>query len=735
MRDVRSPDARRIVRILGVCFCASGAASLLYQMVWMRLVLARFGVTSAIVATVLTVFMLGLALGTALAGRWTARRDRLTLYALAEGVTALGGVAVPWGLALGRAGLLAAGDLVSPWYTALSAAAISVTLLPFCVAMGVTFPAAMAFLQRTTPQASALFSPLYLANVVGAVAGVLGTAFVLIEWLGFRATSGVGIALNLVAGGLALTVRRAGAPPAAVPAAPPARSAAVSSTRLAALFLTGCGTMAMEVVWMRLYTPFVWTYVYSFAEILATYLVATALGTWAYRAGWPQRWWPTPWHAWSWLCLGAVLPLVAASMRWSLPVAWRVIGGLAPLSFVLGVLTPWLVDEAAGGRAQAASRAYAVNLLGCVIGPLIAGFLLLPHLGTRWSLACAMLPWFLWLWHPAVRRAVAPWLVVTVSIVALLAWRSTVMWDDLFPRAQVRHDHTATVIATGEGRWRRLFINGVSTTFLTPITKLMVHWPLALREELPPRRLEGLIIGLGMGTSVRALLAWDAAVTAVELVPSVAEFLDFFAPEVAVRVQARDPLARVVIDDGRRWLDRSDQRYDVIIIDPPPPIETSGSGLLYSVEFYRSAKRRLRPDGVLQTWLPHDEPETTAAVTLALRRSFTHLRVFHAVGTSWGHHFIASDRPLRRGGADELLRRLPPAALQDLTEWDTLSAQEYFQRLLTQEVDPRTLLLPRTPGGGTALTDDRPINEFFFLRRTARSWRRWWQRRSVGAVE
>jgi len=66
----------------------------------------------------------------------------------------------------------------------------------------------------------------------------------------------------------------------------------------------------------------------------------------------------------------------------------------------------------------------------------------------------------------------------------------------------------------------------------------------------------------------------------------------------------RSPLSQVVIDDGRFFMERSNQRYDVIAIDPPPPVEAAASSLLYSKQFYSIAKLHLAPDGILQQWFP-----------------------------------------------------------------------------------------------------------------------------------
>jgi spermidine synthase len=129
-------------------------------------------------------------------------------------------------------------------------------------------------------------------------------------------------------------------------------------------------------------------------------------------------------------------------------------------------------------------------------------------------------------------------------------------YEDRFPRREVRRDHTATVIATGEGMKKRMYVNGVGITSLTPNTKLMAH------------------------------------TDAVELL--------------------RSPLSHLIIDDGRPYLERTPEQYDLIAIDPPPPVQAAGSSLLYSDEFYATVKRRLRHGGILQQWLPegdypHDE--------------------------------------------------------------------------------------------------------------------------------
>jgi spermidine synthase len=126
-----------------------------------------------------------------------------------------------------------------------------------------------------------------------------------------------------------------------------------------------------------------------------------------------------------------------------------------------------------------------------------------------------------------------------------------------------------------------------------------------------------------MGTTFRSMRSWNVPVTVVELVPSVPRLFGFYHSNAEQVMNS--PMSHVVIDDGRRYLERTRDQYDVITIDPPPPLSAAASSLLYSEEFYRAARRRLKPGGILQQWLPataDDDPVDTAAVTRSLRNSF-----------------------------------------------------------------------------------------------------------------
>src|SRR5262245_61791883 len=720
-------------------FLGSGFASLVYEVVWLRLAMAAFGVTTPLVSIVLSIFMAGLALGSWLGGRLGAReidaRRGLRRYGAAEAIIGVLALAVPSGLSAGHALVVASGTTLawdSAVYHVVCGLLVSLALLPCCAAMGATFPLAMSVIRVAHPGVRS-FSCLYLANVLGAACGTLASAFVLVELLGFRATLAVAVAVNLLiaAATFALSCRHAPTPtPAsALASARPSDTAATRPIVLAGLFLTGLVSMAMEVVWIRQLTPYLGNLVYAFAGILATYLVATLLGSRLYRT-WigPERCARAGGLAWLVAAVAGLLPLAAADPRLDMIAPGRLLLGVTPFCAVVGILTPMLVDRWSTGRPDRAGTAYAVNVLGSIAGPLLAGFVLLPTVGEHTAPVLLVLPLFAAAVAGIVRPALvgaegpprlgrAAWVPVAVGLgLATMFVLSTRSFETRYPEREVRRDHTATVIVTGNGMSRDLLINGTSTTVLTPVTKWMAHVPLVFLERPPA---DALVICFGMGTTFRSLLSWDIRVTAVELVPSVPEFFPYFHADAHELM--RLPNARVVIDDGRRFLERSRDTFDVITIDPPNPPEAAGSSLLYSREFYALARTRLRPGGILQQWVPITDLGTLASVTRALEASFPHVRAFPSVNPYptlkvLGVHYLASDRPIPRYSVAELVQRLPARAAQDLIEWPiepTVTGN--FTRLLKHEA-PLVALTSLAPGA-PALADDRPFNEYFLLRR------------------
>jgi len=706
-------------------FLVSGFCSILYEIVWLRLAMAQFGVTSALASIVISVFMAGLGLGSWGSGRlirkyeMRVRVPALRLYALAELLIGMSALLVPYQLLWGRKLLEWIGASSSWAYYLGSGTWIALTLVPWCACMGATIPVAMLAIRRRDPERSQRsFSYLYLSNVLGAVIGAT-FPLLLIELYGFRDTLKIGAACNglLALSAMLLSLGRTepSGPVRTEPATKGVASRASSQGNrpLALLFLTGLTSIGMEVVWIRQFTPYLGTVVYAFASILATYLVSTFIGLQIYRL-WSRRNRREGNLIWVLLGLFALLPLLAANPGIHISRLLRLMVGIAPFSGVLGFLTPLLVDRWSVGDPARAGKAYAVNVLGCILGPLLSGFLLLPLISERWVLFVFSLPWLLMAFRPAGPsgkrldwQAGISYAVVLSALALVFTQKS---YEDQFGHGEVLRDNTATIVAMGEGRNKHLWVNGVGITGLTPITKFMAHLPLSFLDH-PPKN--ALVVCFGMGTTYRSLMSWDIPVTAVELVPSVPRVFGYFHADGPALL--RSPLSHVVIDDGRRYLERTYEQYDVITIDPPPPVQAAGSSLLYSKEFYAIIRRRLRPGGILQQWLPGGDPVVRASVARALKESFPYVRVFHSV-EGWGYHFLGSESPLPNPTAAELAQRLPDKAATDFLEWGPETTPEgQFADVLKREISLDDLI--QQAPTASALRDDRPVNEYYLTRR------------------
>jgi spermidine synthase len=718
-------------------FFISGFCSILYELIWLRLAMAQFGVTTAMVSIVLSSFMAGLGVGSLAAGHMVRKYAQrlisppLRVYAIAEFLIGCSAIIVPLELRTGRFLLERLGSslsLSSSGYYVAAGLWLALTVIPWCACMGATIPLGMfAIRSDKRLESRRSFSFLYLANVFGAVLGA-AIPLLLIEILGFTGTLRCGMVLNFVICGAALVLARRQMPQAAGNHEPDVTGTAALALRqmlgnstLWLLFATGLTSMGMEVVWTRQFTPYVGTFVYSFAIILAVYLAATFTGSSIYRL-WSRR--PSSQQGsegslfWLFVWLVSLIPLLTADARLDISAWLRVPLGVAAFSGLLGFLTPKLVDRFSEGDPNRAGAGYAVNVAGCILGPLFAGFVLLPYLDERYALVTLALPWLLVALSctffrrlPSAtpltaQRAITSGAVLVMSFGLILVTQSYVQQ---VPRAQVRRDSTATVMAAGEGMNKRLIVNGVSMTILTPITKLMSAMPLAFLDH-PPQN--ALVICFGMGTTHRSMLSWGIDSTAVDLVPSVPALFWYYHADAAELLKS--PRSHVVIDDGRRFLERTIGQYDVIVIDPPPPIGAAGSSMLYSPEFYAAAQKRLRPDGILQQWFPGADLMTTVAITRSLHQSFPYVRAFVGIG-GWGIHYLASQQPIPVRSAADLAKRMPASAATDLVEWGPFpTAEQQLAAMLRNEVSVDQILAadPKVP----ALQDDRPVNEYYLLR-------------------
>lgn len=758
---MQDEQLRRLVLRL---FLASGCSGLMYQVVWVRMLTRMFGVTIYATSTVVAAFMAGLALGSYLFGRYVDRqKEPLRLYGQLELLIAGSALLVPILLAISAPIILdvsnATGGNQSLIAIARVAIASIVLLLPTTL-MGGTLPILVTFLSRRSSLFGESFGLLYSLNTAGAVLGVLLSGFVTIGALGERATMGIAAVVNLGVGLAALGVARklaAQTVTRATPTPEKATSGYSAATRRAVVFgfaLSGFTALAYEIIWTRQLILFLRTSVYAFSGMLAVFLIG--IGTGSLLISKVVDRWKSPLLAFAVLELAvAVVSVVSLQLYIPLdgPTAYEVMGGLRPLiatvilvfplTVLFGMIAPVAAVCYAGLRAETGSavgRIYAANTIGSILGALVTGFLLLPLLGATSTVIglavvnVALGAMFLSL-EPSVdtrRRLViaAPAafvLLVTAVVGTRDPFRAAIQSrierrvgvnalpdsNAALPASQVVHYHRegkeATITAFEANRYKQLWVNGVGMTVLTTATKLMAHLPILMADA--PQ--EVLVIAFGMGTTTRSASRYpNLSVTAVDIVPETFETFRFFHTDAdAVLATGR---VRTVANDGRNYLLLSRKQFDVITVDPAPPIWSAGTVNLYSREFFELTKSRLTPGGVVCLWFPEGTEVEVKSLLATFVSVFPHATIWNGPG-GWGWYLIATLEPLATERFRLRLREVykNPVLAGDLAEFDSLvGAPEDVERLYRWNADQ----VRSVTAGARLITDDYPLTEFPFWR-------------------
>ena len=599
---------------------ASGFAGLGYQIVWTQQCALWLGHESAAVLAVVSAFFGGLASGALLMGPRIERSAHpVRWYAACEVLIAVWGAVLLVVMSPFSTWLLKlTGVQPSPmWQWLLAFSGTFLLLLPATAAMGATLPAMerVTALLRDEKRSIAAH---YASNTFGAVLGVLGATFWLVPHLGLARTAAVCVVLNVLCAALALTVLPARVEASnehASPALPPARRVLV---RLAMTGLLGIGH---EVLVVRVLSQVAEDTVYTFAMLLAVYLVGTALGAAAY-----QRWLAGSAEsarlADRLLCALAMACLLGTGSLWASD--WlrsqvllagdgsmaAAVGAEAILAlmafgwptFVMGALFSHL---SASAREVGVSfgRSLGVNTLAAALAPPLFGVLLTPMLGPKVVLLLIASAYVLL----STRRAwLTPWAWAPALVaLAMLAWAPPLSFITVPEGGHIvsyREGVMAavSVVEDAEGV-ARLRINnrqqeGSTSTRLVDARQALL--PMLLHPS--PRR--ALFLGLGTGvTSGSAAEEPGLQVDVVELLPEVIDASQHFR-----RVfddEASNPRMHVMAADARRFVRASTQAYDVIVSDNFQPAR-SGSDALYTVEHFSAVRERLAQGGVFCQWLP-----------------------------------------------------------------------------------------------------------------------------------
>jgi len=715
----------------------SGAAALVYQVLWIRQLGVVVGATSYALAAVLATFMGGLALGSALAGRFADRtRSPLRAYAMLEvGVAAWALLVPPLLHVAGRAhraiGIGAPAAVEIGAAVGLSALA----LLPATTMMGATLPLMSRHVARDPERRGRDLGLLYAINTLGAFVGVVVTGFWSIEALGLSATNRVAVLASVSAGAIGLALARNGAPMAAaeVTSGGAADHRAILAFAAAARF----AGLAHEVVWNRLLSLVLLTTTHAYSTLLATVIVGIGLGSvlgarLADRVEAPERMFGA-------LQLGvgvsalAILPLLGWVARSAPDVLQThtltyarsqermvLLCGASILlpSVLMGATYPPLARAVtrAGDVGRGVGRLYAANTLGAVAGALVAGFALVPAAGVMGALGAVaglnLIVGVIAIWPSDPRAQPARLAVGAVGFGAAALLAGALSSADLrsiyaarLPPGSriltVREGPTSTVMVAdhSEPRVRRLWIESAWVAGTGGTHRMLGHLPALHAAERD--RAAGIAFGTGQSFAA-ARLHGLSRLDCVDLDPGVVAAGARWFAEANDHLLER-PETRVHIADGRSFLARVDTPYDVIVMEPLQPW-SAGTVDLYTREFYEDARRALAPGGAIAQWLPlHDVPPWVARAVVA-----TFASVFgrvHAYLDNYDLCLIGGGPPPRWSTFEARVAEAPVHA--DLDPLDYGDPASVLSALVLGPDD-----VARYAAGAPLLEDDRPFLEF-----------------------
>jgi spermidine synthase len=659
-------DRATLLAVL-ICFFLSGAAGLIYQVAWSKALGLIFGHTAYAVATVLAVFMGGLAAGSAWIGGWSERRSRpLALYGWLEIGTAATGALSLAGLMGVRAAYFAAYPYAADHDSILIllrfAGAALVLFLPTFL-MGGTLPILVRAVTRNSAELGKRLARLYWVNTAGAVAGTIAAGFLLLPAVGLRRTLEIAVALNILAAALALFLsRREASEPEPAPAVEPApvpRRVVAPERQMPWLLLVcfavvGATALAYEVGWTRLLATQLGSSTYAFTLMLATFLTGIVLGS-AIFEWWTRRRQPrqstfaltqTFTALASLACLlvfpflPQLLPTILRATHESfrgLLLAQFAISALAmlPVATLFGFNFPvvtLLIAGSSGRQASASAtvgRAYAWNTLGAIIGAVAAGFWLLPALGSFRLLAATaganlVLAALLYA-MAAPRRVLASAcnvaLLAAVAFVgfspyfydpAMAAFSTMLYWKIDRPLSVRENAHSLDVVYFADG-----LNSTISVTRSNDLVSLRTNGKAdASNHDVSTQLMLGHLGALAHSAPLRRVLVigfgGGMTLSALARYPEV-ERLDCVEIEPAVLGAAPllTELNRNVLQDPRVHIIFDDARNFLftsheqydLIVSEPSNPWMAGIASLYTQEFYHAAQQRLAPGGIFVQWV------------------------------------------------------------------------------------------------------------------------------------
>lgn len=742
------PANRSSLSLALVVFLLSGFSALTFEVLWVRLASHSLGVTTWAVSVVVSTFMGGLALGGLLFGPIADRHPRPSrLYTKLELGIALSGLA---------ASLLL--DQLPNWGWSFGGqvAGIVLALIVPCTLMGGTLPALGRAMSGLAPTKA--LARLYASNTAGAVLAAFLTDWVLVPQLGVSKTLGVVVFTSFLAAGLAGLL--VGSP---TPESKPTKEENWPSYHriFATYFFAGFTSLGLQLAWTRLIMGMSRPSIYNFSTLLAVFLAGLALGsaassTWASSVKKPRAWFGAVLVGISLSSLVCLLsigvldqiitnkigplitnPLLASAVGTAL----RCIALFGLPTLLMGVAFPLaarLISQDGQSIGTLVGRLATSNTTGAILGSIVTAFALLPYLGLFRSFL------FLILVEVAVAlfllRGSFGWVKALAALtfcsmflpsntllhsVYLPVWSAS--WGLKPDSIQYFRDDSYSTVAVGDTEAGRfLMVNSTRMMGDAPegqrYAALMGHLPTLFHPD--PQRALVICFGCGMTAGALSQQPEFSEVVCVELSKAVFEAGHLFARSNG-DVKNSEKM-EFVLADGRNYLLRSEEKFDVITFEPPPPTQI-GVVNLYSADYYELCKSRLTENGVVCQWVPLlllDEPDLRLVV-----KAF--LEVFPDA-TLWegskDDYLLIGAKDGLKVDYESLSRRMREPVLQEKLKSIGINNPEGLLATYMHGPEFMAEMTSRTP----VTTDDQPYLEYSTSVKV--SWDPRWRRRDISSL-
>jgi spermidine synthase len=629
--------------VLSTAFLVSGACGLIYQTVWIRKFTLVFGSTLPAASAVISVFFLGLGLGSWLFGRLSVSSKKPgRLYALCECAISVYALAFPLILSAAEACYGWLYPSVSTRPALIGAVRIGIALLTLivpAVLMGGTLPLLVRHFVRRVDTASLRAGALYGLNALGAAGGCLLSGYFLFQTIGVNRTNTLTAGVNLVAAFLVLlaTTRIGAIDPGRETESETGRKRSQDRPRtgmvvLVCFAVSGFVSMAYELTWLRYLLFYFRDTSYLYSGITAVFITGIAVGSLAFRHRLLVA--TNPFMLFGFLQVSIGVFTVLAVF---LPIPWHeqffeaaersrlILLGLLFLLLLLSTIAMGgtfpaivrMITTNAGMAGRDVGRAYALNTAGGILGTLAGGFLLFPLLGlhtTVYLLFTVNIALGMVIFATGSGRRY--FRVIPVAACLLLPACLSYGFHGRLPDLLVsRISRGEQVLQTGEGvtgtSWAtsspqgmKLLENRVVISRTGPGSfPIQGYIPIVLAPHVPKSVL-GLCFGGGVSSHAGTLF------------PEVKrfDFVDISRQNIRIALNTfphnrglkTDPRVRFIIDDAYSFVKYSRDQYDLITMDPNPPTLSFRCAVLYTKDFYELARARLTDTGYFSQVLPLD---------------------------------------------------------------------------------------------------------------------------------